>query len=94
MLYRQYGLTGVPYVLIIDPAGKVYAQTYSDFFTREKLQALIDHKQPAYNRYYTEHETRPEAAGRVWEYSLKDRPDEVLTRSVLSRYTGNARTGG
>ncbi|MBO9563796.1 MAG: redoxin domain-containing protein [Niastella sp.] len=96
-LFERFGINAVPHVIVVDPAGKVYAITSSGLFEKETLQALIDNKKPAYYKSYSNFEKMPEGTHKVWEYFITEGqqvPEDIRYRSVLSQYNGGANVGG
>ncbi len=96
-LFQRFGINAVPYVVVVDPVGKVYAITSSGFFEKETLQALVDNKQPVYYQAHNTFEKLPEGANKLWEYFITDEqrvPEDIRYRSVLSQYTNGANVGG
>lgn len=96
-LFTQFKIQGVPHVIIVDPKGKVYAITISPELTHEKLQALIEGKQPSFKAKTYDFENVATSRPSEWNYSkmgnTEDGNKEVLYRTVLSIYQGEPLTG-
>lgn len=95
VIFEQFGIPSVPYVIIVSPDGKVYAQTNSKELTKANIQALIDDKAISLVRKRNKFE--PPVAQRevAWKYWLSDEDlkSDFLYRSVLTRNSGEPLAG-
>jgi thiol-disulfide isomerase/thioredoxin len=87
ILPRQFGVTAVPHVVILDPESNVYSVTYSDFLQKDNIENMI-HKGPSAAIRETSQR------GKLWEFWTPDTANNnrMLYRSILSNYAGEALT--
>lgn len=88
VLPRQFEVSAVPYVVILDPSSNVHSITNSDFLQRDNIYNMINNK-PGVAREASQR-------GKVWEFWANDtlKNNRLLYRSILSHYAGEALTGG
>lgn len=90
VLFEQLNIVAVPYVIIADPEGNVYAHTNGGEITRENLAALVANKKPVLKGTGWNEPVEPS-----WHYSMyNSAEDNVLFRSVLSDYKGEVILSG
>ena len=90
MLFKQFGVEGVPHVVIIDPGMNVYAITSSDFFSKENIKALIENEKPKFRRVYGVFDENP---NKRWKYLVDEnelKSNDLFYRSVLSANKGES----
>lgn len=87
-MFKKFNVRSVPFILILDPEGKVYAVTYGSELTEENLAALVANKRPVFAS------RKPEKL-RYWEYWVN--PDTFHTavtyRAALAPYQKEFTTG-
>lgn len=96
IIFKTFGVQGVPHIIVIDPDRKVYAVTWGDFLTRENINALVAGQNPKFTTLYNKFQTRPAGVEPLWKYLIRDgeTPDEqILYRSLLSKYAGESTAG-
>lgn len=87
-LFKQWKITAMPYLVIVNPEGIVHSITDGRDMTKEKLEELVNHK-PA--KFFLHH-SAPRPAFSVESNALK--PQDILCRSVLTRWNGERQNGG
>jgi len=94
-IFNQFGVHGVPHIIVIDPQGVVYAVTDSYFLTEDNLKNLISGKQPVFRKKYSSFETVPASAyHEPWRYLIDEKQSgDFLYRSILSKNTGEPDAG-
>jgi thiol-disulfide isomerase/thioredoxin len=60
-LFKQYGVHGIPHVVIIEPNGVVHEVTYGDAITVETMRALLDGKPVRFFHLQSLHEANAQS---------------------------------
>jgi len=95
VLFSRFKIQGVPHVIIIDPAGIVYAVTFGSELTQQNIQLLISNQHPKFKRNDFEFISSRILESTIWKYGMENSNDEndFLYRSILSKNKGEVMTG-
>ncbi len=95
VLFTRFKIQGVPYIIVIDPDGLVYAVTSSAELTQQNIQSLISGQRPQFKRNDFEFKLTQTRESTSWRYGMENSNNEndFLYRSVLSRNKGEVMTG-
>lgn len=94
VIFQQFGIHGVPHIVVVDPTGVVYAVTDASFLATENLKELIAGNNPSFKKLYNKFESSEPII--FWEHFVFDkqvRKPEVLARSILDRYSQGIAAG-
>lgn len=86
-LFTQFGIRGVPHVIVIDPDAKVYAVTYGEFLSKENIRSLVANEGSFFKKKRSTHEPSQSGSAEQWKYWIN--PDEQRDfeyRSIFSEY--------
>jgi len=95
VLFTRFKIEGVPHVIIIDPAGTVYAVTYGSQLTEQNIQSLVNNRNPQFKRNDFDFNSSEASRSNFWKYGMENpnAESDFLYRSILSKNNGEPMTG-